>query len=1442
MAESNVTIRFSTKDSETVIAALKAMGDEGQRALDKIQNATKGPTDGQKALNSVMEQSREKMRELAAEAGPVGRVLSSLGPMGVAAAAGIGATVGAVYELVKAGDEAERNQKRLEAVLRATGNTIGLSTENIREYADALSTSTMASSNDIQAASAVLATFHSIAGDTFKEVLALAQDMSAVGFGGMAENATRLARALDDPIQGMDALRRVGISFSAVQRDQIELLEKTGKHWEAQKILLAEVTGKVGGAGAAEADTLTGAFHALGQELSNAIEKMATVTGMLPRLKAAARGAAETVHESAGGSDGTIDRLMRQMSSSSSFANKPANQAVLQNLLSERGNEIVLRNTRDAILADRGAAKQFGMQNDADLERAAKASADALKEESEAFARNIEQILKDSEAAAKAAEQRAETVKSIEDQADAAQRLAIAYQQGEEEYARVQDQLKVEENLRKLGKDAKDAETESVKKNSAAIVEWERVLKEAQKADQDAKSKRDKIDADNQRAADEQQRAIEDAFRAQARFAQDAGAHITDAFLNMAEGAKHPFDNLLQYAKKTFEQIAAAALLNPIIVPMVTSLIGGIPTMTANGQIVAGGGSGLSGATSLVGGGAGLYGMTGGSSGVLAGMGGAAANWINGIGASAFGLSPGVVSTVGATIPAAGGIGAIEVPGTTAAAAGTTLTSILGVGALGALGGNLLASLFHMRNKTAATIGAGGGAMAGMAVGGPIGAVIGGLIGTLAGLFGPKPSDMTASYSGVATGEYPLASIGNIPGTSKFSAQNDAAAKGAAQGVVDFVKQLGSVTGGKFNFAGGPGFNISVGNRDGVRATFGDGQEKTFASADDLTHALVDWVIAGVQDVPADVATAIKHIDFHGDLNAAFSDLQFAKNFQDSIAAMMSGSLDIQKDAYTQAKTEVMAYIDQIRAFKAETEKLGLSTEQADAATKAFVKNLVGMATGDEGLTDVETAVKTLKGAVEALPDLLTEVGEAGYTAADILARGLANLTAAKMGDIQSRLNSVLGHGFLNDIGGALGAYGTDVKDLTALGASTDPAHNLLIATVRGIITNAITGAGSVNAATSELDLIKDTFASFPEIVALANDALAGLNDTLGVTQQAVAAATARVNAMVLDLANAQKSKASGLLGRSGNVLSGADDALLSLSTDSSLSGLGPEAQRNAMLAALTDAFGQSQSSDSSTSVAGSEKVLQLWQPFLEASKAYYRSGEGFYKDQALVKSILGQTKSIQQTQVDLLQAQVNRLDQLISIAGGKSNVVPIGGTTAGDFRAGEQSYEAARQQYMAANGGSDAGFTSSDVVRNVFVPLRDQLIGATTDPALLLKTIADAGQNSDPNLGASQAASAAARLHQIGYTGFANGGVVDGPTFAMLGEGRYRREAAIPLPDGRSVHAVVHDSGGGRVEELLGELIDLMRTGNREVSTNLSVLARNTASQTATMRRRAVR
>jgi phage-related protein len=78
-------------------------------------------------------------------------------------------------------------------------------------------------------------------------------DLSAAGFGSVDSAAKMLGKALNDPVKGMTALGRAGVTFTKGQQKQIKALVKSGDLLGAQKIILGEVRSQVGGAAAASA-------------------------------------------------------------------------------------------------------------------------------------------------------------------------------------------------------------------------------------------------------------------------------------------------------------------------------------------------------------------------------------------------------------------------------------------------------------------------------------------------------------------------------------------------------------------------------------------------------------------------------------------------------------------------------------------------------------------------------------------------------------------------------------------------------------------------------------------------------------------------------------------------------------------------------------------------------------------------------------------------------------------------------------------------------------------------------------------------------------------------------------------------------------------------------------------------------------------------------------
>jgi len=56
------------------------------------------------------------------------------------------------------------------------------------------------------------------------------------------------------------------------------------------------------------------------------------------------------------------------------------------------------------------------------------------------------------------------------------------------------------------------------------------------------------------------------------------------------------------------------------------------------------------------------------------------------------------------------------------------------------------------------------------------------------------------------------------------------------------------------------------------------------------------------------------------------------------------------------------------------------------------------------------------------------------------------------------------------------------------------------------------------------------------------------------------------------------------------------------------------------------------------------------------------------------------------------------------------------------------------------------------------------------------------------------------------GFTAFANGGMVNGPTLGLVGEGKYN-EAIVPLPDGRSIPVQMKGTGSGSLRDAMGQV-----------------------------------
>lgn len=191
-----------------------------------------------------------------------------------------GAAIGGFLKLAA---EQERQEAKLTAVIRSTGMAAGFTAEQLFKQASALQAITGTGDETIIAMQAVLATFKKIKGDNFIAAQAAILDMAAVLETDLKSAAIQVGKALNDPIKGISALSRSGITFTAEQVNLIKTLVQTGNAVQAQAVIIAELNSEFGGAAKAIGDTFHGAVKKAWSAIGDLGETIGNV--FMPAMK-----------------------------------------------------------------------------------------------------------------------------------------------------------------------------------------------------------------------------------------------------------------------------------------------------------------------------------------------------------------------------------------------------------------------------------------------------------------------------------------------------------------------------------------------------------------------------------------------------------------------------------------------------------------------------------------------------------------------------------------------------------------------------------------------------------------------------------------------------------------------------------------------------------------------------------------------------------------------------------------------------------------------------------------------------------------------------------------------------------------------------------------------------------------------------------------------------
>jgi hypothetical protein len=211
--------------------------------------------------------------------GVLGKVGSAVGGIAkTATLVGIPALVGFGATALKAFGESEQVAAQTGAVIKSTGGAAKVTAGHVGDLAGALSKMSGTDDEAIQSGENLLLTFTNIqdkagkGNDIFDQATKTMLDMSTALGQDTKSSAIQLGKALNDPIKGVTALQRVGVSFTDDQQKQIKTLVESGKTMEAQKVILAELGKEFGGSAKAAGDTFAGSMNKLKVQAGNFME------------------------------------------------------------------------------------------------------------------------------------------------------------------------------------------------------------------------------------------------------------------------------------------------------------------------------------------------------------------------------------------------------------------------------------------------------------------------------------------------------------------------------------------------------------------------------------------------------------------------------------------------------------------------------------------------------------------------------------------------------------------------------------------------------------------------------------------------------------------------------------------------------------------------------------------------------------------------------------------------------------------------------------------------------------------------------------------------------------------------------------------------------------------------------------------------------------------
>jgi hypothetical protein len=201
----------------------------------------------------------------------------SLGQLG-----GFAGVAAGIKLFISESSEAQDATVRLDRLYNAFSKTIGVTRQELRNFAEQTGRTSRFSTAEITGMQATLVRFGSLTGDTLRQA-----EQATVGLGiqlgNLGQASMLVSRALANPEQSTRMLMMAGIKLEPVQQRLIKQFMELGQQAKADQVILDELMKRYGKAATEDLNTFSGAWS----HLKNSFKEMFDLQGPLASFTSA---------------------------------------------------------------------------------------------------------------------------------------------------------------------------------------------------------------------------------------------------------------------------------------------------------------------------------------------------------------------------------------------------------------------------------------------------------------------------------------------------------------------------------------------------------------------------------------------------------------------------------------------------------------------------------------------------------------------------------------------------------------------------------------------------------------------------------------------------------------------------------------------------------------------------------------------------------------------------------------------------------------------------------------------------------------------------------------------------------------------------------------------------------------------------------------------------